>query len=156
MSLRLSRAAVEERSLAQAAEREAIALSAASRRIADMEARLGTPVLSRHDRGVTPSAAGAVLMAYLGTLFELIDRIGADMDAFASGTRGTVRLHATMLAVSCVQSEALAGFLPAHPGIRLLLEERYTADMLHAVAIEMADVGLLSGTVRAPSLHLCP
>ena len=41
VSLRLFRAAVEERNLAWAAEREGIALSAASRRIAEMEARLG-------------------------------------------------------------------------------------------------------------------
>lgn len=154
MSLRLFRAAVEERSLAQAAEREGIALSAASRRITDMEARLGTALLHRHDRGVTPTAAGEMLITHLGVLFDLLDRIGADMDAFASGTRGTVRLHVNMSAVSGVLPEALAGFLPVHPGIRLLLEERYTADILHAVTTGMADVGLLSGTVRAPGLHL--
>lgn len=156
VSLRLFRAAVEERSLAQAAERESIALSAASRRIADMEARLGTALLHRHDRGVTPTAAGIVLMAHLTTLFDLLDRIGADIEAFASGTRGTVRLHANMSAVSGVLPEALAGFLPAHRGIRLLLEERYTADILHAVATGNADLGLVSGTVGAPGLHLRP
>ena len=156
VSLRLFRAAVEERSLAQAAERENIALSAASRRIAEMEARLGTPLLHRHDRGVTPTAAGEVLMAHLSVLFDLLDRIGADMDAFASGTRGTVRLHANMSSVSGVLPEALAGFLPAHPGIQLQLEERYTAEILHAVATGMADLGLLSGTVRAPGLHFRP
>ena len=154
VSLRLFRAAVQERSLAQAAEREGIALSAASRRIAEMEARLGAALLHRHDRGVAPTAAGEVLMTHLGVLFDLLDRIGADMDAFASGTRGTVRLHANMSAVSGVLPEALAGFLPAHPGIRLLLEERYTADILHALATGMADVGLLSGTTQAPGLHL--
>ncbi|MGI4811318.1 MAG: helix-turn-helix domain-containing protein [Janthinobacterium lividum] len=37
------RAAVEERSMAQAAERESIAVSAASWRIAELEARLGNP-----------------------------------------------------------------------------------------------------------------
>src|SRR4051812_39096145 len=42
VTLRVFKAAVEERSLARAAEREHLALSALSRRIADMEARLGT------------------------------------------------------------------------------------------------------------------
>ena len=156
VSLRLFRAAVEERSLAQAAERENIALSAASRRITDMEARLGTALLRRHDRGVAPTAAGEVLMTHLTTLFDVLDRIGADMDAFASGTRGLVRLYANMSAVAGVLPEALAGFLPAHPGIRLEMEERYTADILHAVATGTADVGLVSGTVRDPGLHFQP
>ncbi|MCK8784798.1 LysR family transcriptional regulator [Roseomonas sp. NAR14] len=156
VSLRLFRAAVEERSLAQAAEREAIALSAASRRIAELEARLGTALLRRHDRGVAPTAAGEVLMTHLATLFDLLDRIGADMDAFAAGARGHVRLQANMSAVSSVLPEALAGFLPAHPGIRLTLEERYSADILHAVRTGSADIGLLSGTERAAGLHLLP
>ncbi|MGI4796238.1 MAG: LysR substrate-binding domain-containing protein [Janthinobacterium lividum] len=105
---------------------------------------------------MTPTAAGGGLLAHLDALFDLLDRIGAEMDAFASGTRGTVRLHANMSAMSATLPEALAGFLPAQPGIRLLLEERYTADNLRAVATGTADVGLVSGTVRAPELHLRP
>ncbi|MBO1073482.1 LysR family transcriptional regulator [Roseomonas marmotae] len=156
VSLRLFRAAVDERSLAQAAERECIALSAASRRIAELEARLGTVLLRRHDRGVTPTAAGEALMTHLGTLFDLFDRIGADMDAFASGARGHVRLQVNMSAVSGFLPEALAGFMPAHPRIRLTLEERYSEEIRHAVQTGVADIGLLSGTVPTPGLHRLP
>ena len=45
VTLRVFKAAVEERSLARAADRERLALSALSRRIAEMEARLGTALL---------------------------------------------------------------------------------------------------------------
>ena len=56
-------------------------------------------------------------MTYLDSLFDLLDRTGADIDTFASGTRGVVRLYANMSVVSGVLPEALAGFLPAmgHP-----------------------------------------
>lgn len=155
-SLRLFRAAVEERSLAKAAIREAIALSAASRRIADLEYRLNTPLLHRHDRGVSPTAAGEILLQHLTALFELFERIGADMGDFAAGARGQVRLYANMSAVSGMLPEALAGFLPANPGIRLQLEERYTDEILHAVQTGTADLGLISGTVDAPGLLLRP
>jgi len=155
-SLRLFRAAVEERSLAGAAEREAIALSAASRRITELEQRLGAALLRRHDRGVAPTAAGEALMAHLIGLFDLFDRIGADMDAYAAGERGHVRLHANMSAVSGFLPEALAGFLTSHPGIRLTLEERYSADILRAVGSGAADLGLVSGTLPAPGLHVTP
>jgi DNA-binding transcriptional LysR family regulator len=155
-SLRLFRAAVEERSLAKASEREGIALSAASRRITDLEQRLGTPLLYRHDRGVTPTAAGEILLKHVATLFDLLDRIGADMDAFASGTRGQVRLFANMSSISGVLPEALAGFLPAHPGIQLILQERYSDEILHGLQTGIADVGLIAGTVEAPDLHLQP
>ena len=156
VTLRLFRAAVEGRSLAQAAERENITLSAASRRIADLEARLGTPLLHRHDRGVVMAAAGEVLMTHLGTLFNLLDRIWADLDAFATGERGYVRLQANMSAVSGLLPEALAGFTPVHPGIRLILEERYSEKIVHQVQTGTADIGLISGTIQAPGLHLLP
>lgn len=156
VSLRVFRAAVEARSLARAAERENIALSAASRRVAELEARLGTPLLHRHDRGVLRTAAGEVLMQHLAVLFDLLDRIGADLDAFATGQRGHVRLQANMSAVSGMLPEALAGVLPAHPGIRLTLKERYSEAIVHGVQTGAADLGLISGTVDAPGLRLQP
>jgi len=121
-----------------------------------MEARLGTPLLRRHDRGVEPTAAGAVLIRHLGPLFDLLDRAFADVEAFAAGARGHVRLHANTSAVAGFLPEALAGFLAAHPGIEVSLEERFTADILHAVRTGGADLGLVSGTVRAPELQLLP
>ena len=67
--------------MAQAAERESIAVSAASRRITEFDARLGTPLLHRYDRGVTPTVlAGDVLLVHLDALFDLLDRIGTDME----------------------------------------------------------------------------
>ncbi|WP_158292348.1 LysR family transcriptional regulator [Paracraurococcus ruber] len=158
VTLRVFKAAVEERSLARAAEREHLALSALSRRIAEMEARLGTALLRRHDRGVEPTAAGAVLLRHLGPLFDLLDRAFADVEAFAAGARGHVRLHANISAVAGFLPGALAGFLTANPGIEVSLEERWTSDILHAVRIGAADLGLGSGTVRdAPAeLHLIP
>ena len=51
-SLRLFVAVCEERNIALAAQREAIVPSAVSKRIAQMEAQAGTPLLERGRRGV--------------------------------------------------------------------------------------------------------
>src|SRR3954453_16256600 len=158
VTLRIFKAAVEERSLARAAEREHLALSALSRRIADMEARLGTTLLRRHDRGVEPTAAGEVLLRHLGPLFDLLDRAFADIEAFAAGARGHVRLHANISAVAGFLPEALASFLAANPGIEVSLEERFTADIMHAVRTGAGDLGGASGPMRGepPDLQLLP
>lgn len=154
VTLRVFKAAVEERSLARAAERERLALSALSRRIAEMEARLGTALLRRHDRGVEPTAAGQVLLRHLGPLFDLLDRAFADVEAFAAGARGHVRLHANISAISGHLPKALAAFLAANPGIEVSLEERFTTDIQHAVRTGAADLGLGSGTVRSATAEL--
>ncbi|MEO3473696.1 LysR family transcriptional regulator [Roseomonas sp. CAU 1739] len=55
VTLRSFAAAAGECRLARAAEREHIAQSAVSRRIATLEACAGVQLLRRHDRGVEPS-----------------------------------------------------------------------------------------------------
>ena len=156
VTLRVLKAAAEERSLAGAAERERLALSAVSRRIAEMEARLGAALLRRHDRGVEPTAAGEALLRHVGPLFDLLGRAAAEVEAFAAGARGHVRLHANISAVTGPLPEALAGFLAAHEGIEVSLEERLTGEILHAVRTGAADLGLVSATVQAPDLRLVP
>lgn len=154
VSLRVFKAAAEERSLAGAAERERLALSAVSRRISYMEARLGQPLLRRHDRGVEPTAAGEALLRHLGPIFDLVERAVADVDAFAAGARGHVRLSANISSVTGFLAEALASFNAAYPEVQVSLDERITADILHAIRIGAADIGLVSATVSAPDLRL--
>nr|WP_159014154.1 LysR family transcriptional regulator [Acidisoma sp. S159] len=154
VTLRLFKAAVEERSLVRAGEREHLALSAVSRRIAEMEARVGTSLLRRHDRGVEPTAAGEVLMRHLDVLFDLLERTALDLEAFAAGVRGYIRLHANLSAIAGSLPEALATFQVLHPEIEISLEERISTDILHAVQIGTADIGLVSGTLPDVGLQL--
>lgn len=154
VTLRVFKAAVEEQSLVRAAEREHLALSSISRRIGEMEARLGTSLLRRHDRGVEPTAAGQVLMRHLGALFDLLEHATVDLEAFATGLRGYVRLQANPSSVAESLPEALAQFLRLYPGIEVSVEERITTDILHAVQIGSVDVGLISDTMHDPGVHL--
>lgn len=156
VSLRLFKAAAEEGSLAGAAERERLALSAVSRRISYMEARLGTALLRRHDRGVELTSAGEVLLRHLGPLFDLTERAVIDVTSFASGGRGHVRLFANISSVAGFLPEALAIFQRSHPDIEVSLDERITGDILNAVRTGAADIGLVSATVPAPDLRFFP
>jgi DNA-binding transcriptional LysR family regulator len=150
VTLRIFAAAAEERSLARAAEREHIAQSAVSRRIAELEGRAGVQLLRRHDRGVEPTAAGEMLLARLSDLFGLLERIAADLDAHAGGARGNVVLHANISAISGPLPGALSTFLDAHPGLRVSLEERTSVEILHAVQTGLAELGIFSATVPVP------
>ncbi len=150
VTLRIFVAAAEERSLARAAEREHIAQSAVSRRIAELEGRTGVQLLRRHDRGVEPTAAGGMLLARLSDLFGLLERIAADLDAHAGGALGNVVLHANISAISGPLPCALSGFLDAHPGLRVSLEERTSVEVLHAVQTGLAELGIFSATMPVP------
>ena len=72
-------AAAESGSIARAAERCRLAPSAASKRLSDLEAALGAPLLERHNRGVRPTAAGQALLQRSRGLLEEARRIGGDL-----------------------------------------------------------------------------
>lgn len=150
VTLRVFAAAAEERSLARAAEREHIAQSAVSRRIAELEGRAGVQLLRRHDRGVEPTAAGQTLLDRLGDLFGLLERIAAELDAHAGGARGSVVLHANISAISGPLPGLLSSFLLTNQGLRISLEERTSVEILHAVQTGVAELGIFSGTVPPP------
>src|SRR6266851_24534 len=153
VTLRIFAAAAQERSLAGAASREHLSLSAVSRRISDLEARFGVMLFDRHDRGVALTPAGDALMAHLRSVFVLFERMALDMEAFRDGARGCVRIHAHMSAASSVFPLKLAAFLADHPGIDVEVEEHVSLDVVHAVQVGMADVGLISGNIPIGDLH---
>ena len=64
VSLRLFVAVCEEGNIAAAAQREAIAPSAISKRLAQMESEAGVRLFERGRRGVTVTAAGEALWRY--------------------------------------------------------------------------------------------
>jgi DNA-binding transcriptional LysR family regulator len=155
-TLRLLLAAAQEGNLARAAERENIALSAISRRISDLEARLGVALLVRHDRGVSLTPNGELLLGQVQTIVEMADRLVSSADEIRGGGLGRVRIEAHMSAASGALPQLLASFLAAHPGIEIEVEEKTSLEILHAVQVGICDVGLVSGTVDAGDLQLTP
>ena len=156
VTLRLLTAAAEESSFAGAAARENISLSAVSRRITDLEARLGIALFNRHDRGVTLTAAGEALIEHLRDVFVRFERMVLDMEGFRKGARGRVRVHTHMSAASSTFPTTLADFLNQHPAIELELQEHVSLDIVHAVRIGTADIGLISGRVPTKDLEVLP
>jgi DNA-binding transcriptional LysR family regulator len=156
VTLRLVLAAIEEGNLAKVAARENISLSAVSRRISDLEGRLGVQLLHRYDRGVAPTAAASKAAAPIRDVFRLLDAVMDDFQDVRDGTTGLVRLHAHLTAVVGPLPARLAQFRSVYPGIETVIEERTSVDILHAVQVGECDIGLVSGTVAGGSLTLIP
>ena len=87
-TLRLLVAVCDHRNMARAAEQEHIEPSAISKRIAQLEADLGTPLLLRSRRGVEPTPAGIALLEHARTVLFTMDRIAADAASFTGGVEG--------------------------------------------------------------------
>lgn len=155
-SLQLFIAVAEEQSLTAAARRENMVLSAASRRIAELEATSGASLLERHARGVTLTAAGKTLVHHARQMMLALHRMDGELSDHESGVRGRVRLYAIASALSQFLPEELNAFLAANPGVKIDLEEGTGLQVVEAVAEGVADAGIIAEQTPATGLQILP
>jgi DNA-binding transcriptional LysR family regulator len=154
-SLRLLVAVCDQRNIKAAAAQEHIEPSAISKRIAQLEAALGTPLLVRQRRGVHPTPAGQALLEHARTLLFTVERIEQDVSAFSSGVKGHVRLVASASAIAESLLDDIAAFMRdrANRGIRFDIEERSSKDLVRIVREGSAALGVCWDTVDFEGLE---
>lgn len=156
VSLQLFIAVVEEGSIAAAAEREHIAAAAISRRMAELEQLLGSTLLLRHARGVEPTASGLALRDLARQALHVLDDLPVQLQDFASGVRGQVRVFANISAITQFLPRDLATFTQTHPQVRILLEESNSMATLRAVAENAADLGVYTAFAHGDTVQSLP
>ena len=155
-SLALFVKAAELRSLTRAAESSHIGLASASRRIALLEHRMKSPLLERSPKGVELTAAGATLLVHAKAMLLLLNQMQADMDDHAAGRRGQLRVLANTSAMTQYVPDDLARFSQANPDVRLIVEERWSAQIVAALLAGEADVGVIMEGTSTDGLEVFP
>ena len=134
----------ETGSIGRAAEREGIASSAVSRRVSDLESRLGVVLFDRSAHGVKLTNAGEAYAEGCRTVLRAIADLDAVMADFGSGLRGSLRLACTSSALTGRLPELLARYAAKHTGIALDLQEMGAAKALLALDEGRADIAIVS------------
>lgn len=157
-SLRLLVAVCEHRNIKLAAAQAHIEPSAISKRIAALEATLGTPLLLRGRRGVQPTPAGEAVLEHARRMIYMAERLESDMAAFAGGLRGQVRMVASASAIAESLLDDVAAFMrePAHQGIRVSIEEQLSTEVVRQVRDGSAAVGVAWDSVDMSGLACQP
>ena len=156
VSLRLFIAVCEEGNIARAAAREALVASAVSKRMAQLEAELGMPLLLRGRRGIEPTPAGQTLLRQAREMLNLMARVHAELSAFTQGVVGNVRIVASVSALALGLPRDVAGFLEAHPRLHVSLTERVGKDVVREVREGTADLGVVWDAVGTGDLPVLP
>ncbi|WPB55521.1 LysR family transcriptional regulator [Xylophilus sp. GOD-11R] len=152
-SLRLFVRVAELGTIAAAAEREHLSAAAVSKRLSEIEGALHTPVLTRTNKGVEPTAAGRALLALARSALHELDQVSVQMQDYASGVRGLVRLTASMSALTQFLPGHLQGFLAAHPEVQLQIDEKTSSQIPKAVAENATDIGIYLPVQPGPPLQ---
>lgn len=156
VDLRLFARVADACSLTRGAERSFLSLAAASLRIKNLEEALGSQLLYRTKRGVSPTPAGEVFLDHARTLLAGVEQLQSEMQPFSRGVRGHVRLFANATSISELLPEVLARFFQIHSVISVDLQERLSPEIVRAVHEGIADIGVISGLVRADGLETIP
>ena len=141
-TLNLVLAIADTRSITRGAEREHLALAAASKRLSDLETRFGVALFERRARGVEPTEAGRALVRHIRSLHAQLHALESEVVEFSRGIKGHLRIVASAGAISECLPPDLAAFSQAHPQIRISLEDLTSAEIQAAVAEGRADVGI--------------
>ncbi len=135
-------AAVEEKSLSRAAQRENLVTSAVSKRITDLEHHLDKVLLSRHGRGVEPTPAGMLLYQHAKSILRNLRLTENLMHEFANDGKAKIRLLANPSTVLQFLPQQLAPFLKSHTGLRIDLVECHSYDIPRLIAEDSGDIGV--------------
>lgn len=147
-SLELFVAVVEQRNIARASRANNIAQSAVSKRISDLEARLGARLLERSKEGVRPTSAGQSLYDQAIEILRLARLAGASLGSNLSKATGVVRLWSNTSAIVRYLPEDLARFTSVNTMVTIELQEASSEDIICALEDGHADVGIISDHVH--------
>jgi len=153
-SLRLFLAAAHEGSLTAAAERIPITLSAASKRLSDLEQMMECALFVRHARGLVLTPAGEALRRHAEQLIHGLERMAGEMGDYAQGIRGHVRMWANASSVIQFLPQSLSGFVRKHPDIRIGLEEKLSQQIIDAVLTGQSDLGVFADSLPTQGLDV--
>lgn len=155
-SLDLFITVAQERNLTRAARIKHLAVSAISKRISELEAQIGSPLLIRNARGVELTPAGQSLLFYARQLKQTLAQLDTELGDYASGVKGHIRIHAITSALSQFLPQDVAGFAELYPQIRFDIEERVGSAVVRAVADGRADLGIIAVQTAAQGLETVP
>lgn len=144
ITLQLFVAVFEEGTLTRAANREAIAVSAASKRLMELEQVLGVSLFVRRAKGMDLTAAGETLLHHARQMLFNVEKMGLELGEHSHGVRGYVRMLANLSAIIQFLPEDLRDFSERHPEVKTDLEERPSNGVVQGVLDGVADLGICS------------
>lgn len=147
---------VEAGSISKAAEQLGMAKSGVSRRLAELESRLGVRLLNRTTRRSSLTDAGRTYYEGAVKLLSDVSELDAVVADSEASLRGRLRLAAPLSFGLCHLTPAIEEFMTAHPGV--LIDLDFSDRQVDLVA-QGVDLAIRIAELRDSSLkarRICP
>ena len=140
---------VETGSLTQAAERLGIAVSAVSRRLKDLELRLGAPLIQRTTRRMYLNEVGQGFYERCKAVLDELEAAQQEVLNSGGSLGGVLRISTPLSFGVSHMSSAIAQFMHAHPDVRIDMD---LSDKRVDLVAEGFDLAIRIGVLSDSSL----
>lgn len=148
--LRYALAAAETGSFSRAAGKFRVKQSTLSKRIRDLELRLGLALFDRSTKGVAPTAVGLRFLARARTILVDLDSLSRESEALAKGNAGKLRIGFQSSLAAGDLKAILEAYRAACPGVELEPAEGAREALLTQVDRDRLDLAVVAGDVGDP------
>lgn len=153
--LRIFQMVAREGSITKAALRLGYVQSNVTARIQQLETELSTVLFLRHNRGMTLSSSGKILLAYADKIVGLMDEA---TKALSSSTEpsGPLMIGSTQTAAAVRLPQLLASYYGRHPKVLLSLITGHTQFLIEKVLQYELDGAFIGSRCDHPELQSVP
>jgi DNA-binding transcriptional LysR family regulator len=146
--LELFRLVCEHQSLRKAAEAASITQPGATKLVQELEEMFGIALFERDRRGMRLTPPGEIVRRHIDVLMADVRNMALDVDLFATGSTGRLRVGIIPSLSSALLAGAVNGLLALRPLVRLELSEGSTDQLLEQLGRNELDV-LFGRVLRA-------
>ena len=129
-----------------------------SRQLALLEQEVGTPLFSRHPKGVSLTAAGSQYYEDARHILRSVDQAAERARSVAAGKQGAVSIGFMMHAAYNIVPPLTRAFMHQHPNVSMSMREMIPGNLLNEVTEGNVDAAITLKQELADSLsmlHLC-
>lgn len=154
VSLSIFVAVAEEQNLTRAAHRKHTAVSAVSKRMAELEQQVGTQLMLRLPRGIELTPAGHSLLYHARQVFRNLEKMEEELSDYAVGIRGHIRIYTISAALMHCLPRAVGQYLGNFPHTDIDIEEHTGIGVVQGLLEGNADVGIFSSWTPASGIEV--
>ncbi|MFD0693936.1 LysR family transcriptional regulator [Paenibacillus sp. GCM10027628] len=153
--LRVFQMVAREGSITRAASKLGYVQSNVTARVQQLESELGTVLFFRHNRGMTLSSSGKMLLGYADKIVGLLDEATMALSS-SSDPSGPLMIGSTQTAAAVRLPKLLASYYDRHPNVRLSLMTGHTEYLMEKVLHYELDGAFIGCQCDHPDLQSVP
>lgn len=156
VTLRVFLAVARLGSIGAAARSEHIAVSAASRRISDLEHDLDTILITRTPAGASLTPAGKAFSSHCEQLLGTYSDIRTDLKRFADGEAGDLRISAVPRALDSTLPFVISRFKKENSAVQVVINEVFSREGIRFLREDLADLAIIYDSVNIKGFEILP